>query len=149
MIVWNVPEVIPFVSELVGCRADFGNCRTAAVVRDGEVIAGVVFHNWSPESEVIEVSAGATSPRWATRETLQGLFGYVFSVAQTCVARIHEDNERARRLWRSFGAQEYLLPRLRGRKSSEAVLLLTDDAWADSKYMRPIHGKKQQSARAA
>lgn len=143
MIAWNVPQVVPFVAALLNCQADFGNCRTAAVIRDSEVIAGFVFHNWSPENGVIEVSAGAIDPRWANRSNLKELFGYVFSVAQTCVARIHEDNERARRLWRSFGAQEFILPRLRGREASEAVLLLTDDAWADSKYMRPKHGKEQ------
>ena len=141
MIVWGVPDVIPFVGGVVyGEGREFGNCRTAAVLKDNKMIAGIVFHNWNPDSEVIEVSAAAIDPRWATRSNLIALFGYVFSVAQTCVARIHEDNERARRLWRSFGAQEFILPRLRGREASEAVMLLTDDAWAGSKYMRQNNG---------
>lgn len=148
MIVWNVPEVIPFVASLAGCAPDFGNCRTAAVVKDRQIIAGFVFHNWSPENGVIEVSAGATDPRWATRENIKELLGYVFSVAQTCVARSHEDNKRARRLWRSFGAQEFILPRMRGRTASEALTLLTDDAWAESKYMRPKHGQEQSTVAA-
>lgn len=136
MILWNQPWVPEYVGARAGCRSDFGNCRTAGVFHMKRPIAGLVFHNWSPEFGLIEVSAAADDPRWASRGNLQELFGYVFSVAQTCVARIHEDNERARRLWRSFGATEHLLPRLRGREASEAIMLLTDDAWAESKYMR-------------
>ena len=146
MIVWKAPEVVPFVAALTGSRPDFGNCQTAAVIRNGQMIAGVVFHNWSPEFEVIEVSAAAADPRWASRSNLRTLFGYVFDVAQTCVARIHEDNTRARRLWRSFGAEEFILPRLRGRTASEALFLLTDDAWASSKYMRFCNGQTQSTS---
>lgn len=145
MIVWGA-NVVPLVSGLLDCRG-FGECQTAAVVdAEGNFLAGVVFHNWSPETEVIEVSAAAVSPKWASRPNLQELFGYVFSIAQTCVARIHEDNERARRLWRSFGAQEFLLPRLRGRMASEAVEILTDDAWAKSRYMRHGQGQRAKAA---
>ena len=143
MIIWGA-DVVPLVSEIIGCRADFGECVTAGVTdREGNLIAAVVFHNWAPDTGVMEVSAAAVSPRWATRGHLSELFGYAFKHAQMCVARIHEDNERARRLWRSFGAEEYILPRMRGRMASEAVQLLTDDAWAESKYMRQEHGQTQ------
>lgn len=139
-VVWEVPEAVEFVRALTGVRA-FDNCRTAAVVHGDKMVAGVVFHNYSPEYGLIEVSAGAIDPRWATRTVLQTLFGYVFEIAQTCIARTAEENTRTRRLWKAFGAQEYILPRLRGREASEAILLLTDDAWMQSKFMRPNHGK--------
>ena len=129
--------VVPFVANLAGLRADFGNCRTMAVLdKGGVLVAGVIFHNWSPENGVIEVSAAATTPKWATRAVLNAALGYIFSFCQMTVARIAEDNLQARRLWKGLGAQEFILPRLRGRTASEAILLLTDDAWAQSRLKR-------------
>lgn len=129
--------VVPFVAALTGFRPDFGNCRTMAVLdKDGKMVAGLVFHNWSPEFGVIEVSAAAITPRWATRTVLNTALAYVFSHCQMAVARIHENNLPARRLWKGLGAEEHILPRLRGRNASEAILLLTDDAWAQSKFKR-------------
>lgn len=142
--VWNVPEVVPFVAKLAGCRPDFGNCRTLAVLdRDGKLVAGLVFHNWSPEYGVIEVSAAATTARWATRQVLNTALDYVFAHCQMVVARIAEDNVPARRLWKGLGAREIILPRMRGRAASEALEMLTDDEWAQSKLKRSTHGQEQ------
>jgi RimJ/RimL family protein N-acetyltransferase len=136
--VWGGRDaVVAFVARLAGCRPDFGNCQTMAVLdKDGRLVAGLVFHNYSPEYGVIEVSAAATTPKWATRQVLNEALGYVFAHCQMAVARIAEDNQPARRLWKALGATEIILPRMRGRGASEAVLLLTDDAWAQSKLKR-------------
>jgi RimJ/RimL family protein N-acetyltransferase len=141
MIQWNVPEVIGFVEKEMGFKPDFGNCRTAAILKDEQMIAGFVFHDWQPEFETIEISGVATDPAWFTRDHICEILGYAFSFCQTCIAKTHEDNKRARRICKSFGAQEFILPRLRGRMASEAVLLLTDDAWAESKFMRSRNEK--------
>lgn len=132
------PEaVVPFVARICDERPDYGECRAMGVFdRRGQMVAGVVFHNWNPRSQVIEVSAAATDPRWATRGVLQVAFGYVFGIAQMCVARTHEDNNPVRKLWKAFGAEEIILPRMRGRTASEALLTLTDDAWARSKLSK-------------
>ncbi len=128
---------MPFVARLVGVRPDFGNCRTMAVLnRDGLLVAGLIFHNWSPEAGVIEVSAAAIDRRWATRQVLNAACGYIFSHCQMAVARIGMDNTPARRLWQRMGATEIILPRMRGRAASEALQLLTDDAWAQSSLKR-------------
>lgn len=148
MIAWNA-DVEWLVADMLDAPQGFGECRQAAVVdKDGQLLAAVLFHNWQPKDGVVEVSAAALSPRWATRAHLGELFGYAFAIAQLCAARIHEDNHRARRLWRSFGAQEIILPRMRGRTASEALYLLTDDAWRSSRYMRKRHGKAQVPAPA-
>lgn len=131
--------VAKFVADLLGYERGFGECVAFGVVDDdGRLVAGCVYHNWCPESGVIEMSAAAITPRWLTRPVMREILGYAFGTCgcQLVVARIHEDNERARRLWRAMGADEYLLPRMRGRAASEAILLLTDDAWAESKFMR-------------
>ncbi len=140
--IWGHADAVkPFVLQVCELEGGFINCQTAAVVdNDGHMVAGVVFHNWNAESGVLEVSAASLSRKWATRGVLRDLFGYVFKHCQACVARTAENNTTVRRLWKAFGAQEYIIPRLRGREASEAILLLTDDAWAKSKFMRPFNG---------
>lgn len=135
---WLPPEaVVPFVAGLTGDGYDFGRCRAMGVFdAQGRMVAGILFHNWNEKTGVMEVSAAATDKRWASRDVLNEAFGYVFANAQMCVARTHEGNTAVRRLWKAFGAIEYILPRLRGREASEAVLLLTDDAWAQSRFKR-------------
>lgn len=143
--------VCSFVAKIIGVRPDFGNCRCMAVLdSDGKMVAGLVFHNWNPDTEVIEVSAAAVSPKWATRNVLRAALAYCFQTAgcQMVVTRTAEDNNAARRLWKALGANEVLIPRLRGRTASEAILLLTDDAWAKSKFMRPKYGQAKSASAA-
>jgi RimJ/RimL family protein N-acetyltransferase len=138
--VWGMDDlVVPFVAALAGEPPDFGNCRTMAIMNgDGEMVAGIVFHNWRPDHGVMEVSAAALDPKWATRGVLREAFGYIFDKAgcQLAVARTAEGNTRVRRLWRAFGATEYIIPRLRGRSASEAILTVTKEAWALSPLAR-------------
>lgn len=109
------------------------------------LVGGVVFHNWNPETGVIEVSAASIDARWATRGVMRAVFEYIFQTAecQLAVARTGEDNKRTRRLWKALGATEYIIPRLRGRTASEAILTLTQEAWENSKFCEVNHGKAQ------
>lgn len=147
-VIWGVPNAAEFVAARCNIRTEFGECQKAGVFDGNKMIAAVVFHNWSPEYGVIEVSAAADSPKWASRTVLRQLFGYAFGVAQMVVARTDEDNLRTRRLWKAFGATEYIIPRLRGREASEAVECLTDDAWIASRFMRQEYGQTQGSKAA-
>jgi hypothetical protein len=52
------------------------------------------------------------------------------------VARIGEHNRRARRIWRSLGADEYLIPALRSPTESEVIFTLTAEQWRASKLAR-------------
>ena len=141
---WVSPEiVVPFVARIAGLRPDFGNCVTMAVMdRERKMAAGLIFHNWEPESGVIEVTAAATSPKWATRSILRSALSYCFDDVgcQMVVARHAETNKQARRLWAALGAQEYIIPRLRGRDAAEVLATLTDDAWAKSKLNEAANG---------
>jgi RimJ/RimL family protein N-acetyltransferase len=139
------PEVVvPFVAGIIGTRPDFGECVTMAVVdRQNKIVAGIVFHNWEPASGVIEISAAATSPRWATKNILRAALDYCYRVAecQLVVTRYAETNTPAHRLWRGLGSETYVIPRLRGRDEAETIATLTAEAWAQSKFMRPTDGK--------
>lgn len=101
----------------------------------GELIAGVVYHNWVPEAGVIEMSAGAASPRWLTRKSLGLIFQYPFNQlgCQLVVLRVAERNERMRSIARRFGFTEYVIPRLRGPDEAECVYTLTKERWNEQR----------------
>lgn len=143
--------VAAFVASLIPeCSRGFGNC-TAIGVLDGEkLVAGLVYHNWNPDSGVIEMSCAAVTSRWLTRPVLRAIYDYPFNQVgcQLAVARVAEDATHLRRMWKAIGADEYIIPRLRGRTASEAILTLTAEAWANSKFMRGQNGQTK-STRAA
>lgn len=120
-----------------GCERGFGPSVSMGVLnRNREIVAGAVFHNWHPETGVIEMSVVIKDPRAWCRTVMQKAFGYAFKElgCQLVVARTDPENRRALRCWRALGAQEYEIPRLRGRDKSEIISTLTDDAWASCKY---------------
>jgi len=86
------------------------------------------------------MSCAAVSPKWASRGVLRAAAEYVFGTAgcQATYVRTDEGNTRIRRLCKALGAQEYIIPRLRGRNASEAVLIITDDA---AKAARLLNGE--------
>lgn len=141
---WNVAT--PFFDRRValwvarhieGCRG-FGNCQALGVALKGELIGGVAFHNWCPEHGVIEISGAATDPRWLTRTVINKALGYVFDEikCQAVLALQDPDNHRATKVWKALGAQEFIIPRLRGRNNAGSLITLTDEAWSKSKFKR-------------
>lgn len=137
--VWGLREhVVPFVAMVAGERPDFGECQTMAVMDGGKMVGGIVFHNWRPDYGVIEFSGAGVKPGWVSRGVLREAFGYAFGQAmcQLVVARTAIENKRMRRLAKALGAQEYIIPRMRGRTASEAILTLTKEAWASSRLAR-------------
>lgn len=129
-----------WVADLIwpGKSRDFGNCQAMAVLEDDVLIAGMVFHNYEPDSGVIEISGAGTSKRWLTRETLRKMFAYPFEECdcQTVVMRVDPEDAPLRRMLTAYGFELYVIPRLRGRHKDENVFLLTDDAWASNKFNR-------------
>lgn len=133
---------------ILGCERGWDEFQAVGVLdHRGMVVAGVVFHNWSPEAEVIEVSAAATDPRWARPAILTELFAYPFDLmgCRMVVARISEDNTRARKLWRAFGAHEYVIPDLRGDGVAECLMTLKASDWKKS---RLYHGQAKATQAA-
>ncbi|WP_437352689.1 GNAT family N-acetyltransferase [Neorhizobium petrolearium] len=131
--------MVSYVDERIGNSGrGFGHCKTMGVFENGDVLGVIVFHNWNPESQVIEISAAADSPRWLRPTVLNRIFRYAFDDigCQLVVARMSEDNEHTQRIFRRYGFQRYLIPRLRGRDEDEWIFTLTDDAWRGGKFHR-------------
>ena len=76
---------------------------TIGILKDGELIAGLVYHDYTRRS--IQISMASTSPEWCNRRTLKRIFGYPF--VQLKVSRItvctHVNNERMRSLANRLG----------------------------------------------
>ena len=131
-------KVAYWVAERIpGCERSFGPCVAMSV--GTPTVGAVVFHNYSPEFGVMEMSAAADSPRWLSRPVLRAMHSYIFNDAgcQLAVMRVSEQNERMLRIAAAYGYQAHRIPRLRGRNEAEIVLTLTDDDWKVSRF----HGK--------
>lgn len=117
---------------------DFGNCRTMGVIKDNELIAVVVFHNWDEQAGIIEISGASDNKIWLTRPVLNAMFAYAFDDVgcQMVVQRVSEKNKPIQRIFKSFGYDLYYIPRLRGRDEGEYVCTFTAEAWASHKVNR-------------
>lgn len=109
---------------------------TMGVVRDDNLTAVMVYHNWDKESGVIEISGASNTPRWLTRPVLWEMFDYPFNQLgnQLVAMRVSERNvmwngRGLPRLLKSYGFKSHVIPRLRGRDENEIVYTLTDDDW--------------------
>ncbi len=91
-----------FVGERVGCR-DFGRSEAIGVVLDGELIAGIVYNE--ARDFDLKMHIAATSPRWASRQTIDKILGYPFRQLG-CVrvtAVVPRGNHQARILLHKLG----------------------------------------------
>jgi hypothetical protein len=72
----NDPRTCRFVCEQTG-STDFHNYTSIGLERDGEIIAGVIYDNFSG-SNVFLHFAGKPGTRWCTHDFLKMVFGYAF-----------------------------------------------------------------------
>lgn len=136
---WDERVAAWVARRIPGCERGFGPSVSLGVLsKEKKLAGGLVFHNWHPECGVIEMSAASVDPRAWTRTVMKAAFGYAFEQigCQMVVVRCDAENRRVRKFWRGLGADEYEIPRLRGRDKSEVIMTLTDDAWRASKFRK-------------
>lgn len=131
-----------------GCARGFGECQAIGFADDeGKLQAGVVYHNWSPENGTIEISAASVNRHWLTKERLSVIFDYPFAIGcRLVVARTGESNHRVRRIWRSLGSDEYIIPALRSPTEAEIILTLSAAQWL--RYRRKMLDGETKSSNA-
>lgn len=126
-----------FVSrEIWGVEGQIEDFCAMAIVDEGMLIAGVLYHNHYPDAGVIEMTAASVTPRWLTRNVLRAMFSLPFDRfgCQLCVLRVSETNRNMLRIAKAYGFNEYIIPRLRGRGEAEHILTLADDDWRHSRF---------------
>lgn len=106
------------------------------VFDDDRLIAGTIYHNYHPESGVIELTSASVDKRWLTKRVVRAMFWmpFVRLGCQLVVLRVSERNESMINISRKFGFDEVYIPRLRGRDEGEFIFTLTDDQWRSSRY---------------
>ena len=141
-------EYYPHDSEQNKVIGDFVSCGiwgepdrlekyiTMAVIENGQLIAGTVYHNWYPEDGVMELSSFSLSKRWLTKKVIRAMFTLPFARlgCQLVVTRVSERNKVMIDIMRRFGFSEVFIPRLRGRDEGEFIFSYTDDQWKSSRY---------------
>ncbi|MCP5087448.1 MAG: GNAT family N-acetyltransferase [Rhodobacteraceae bacterium] len=135
-------------NQIWGDARGFGNCTTMGVLLDDSPVAVMVFHNWQPDGDVIEISGAATNKRWLSRQTLHAMFSYVFDTigCQLAVMRTSPNDKAIARILKSYGFKSHRIPRLRGRHEDELINTLTDDAWKNNRFERRNNGKTKSTA---
>jgi len=135
------PEENKAIGEFVsmgifGTNDGFEKYSTVAIVDNGKLIAGVVYHNYHPKEGVIELSAFSISKKWLTKNTIYGILNEPFASlgCQMLIFRASEENTAMVKINRGLGLSEILLPRMRGKNENELLFTMTDDAWAASKF---------------
>lgn len=139
-------EVARFVAQFAHGAVDartFGRCKTIGVIDEsGLLIAGVVYFNYKPEAQTIEMGAAAITRRWFNRSTYRRIFEYPFLEArcQMLIAHIRADNEYLLTQFARMNFDHTLVPRMYGRDADGVLCTLTDDQWLESGLTKRIYG---------
>lgn len=145
--VYGCDEVVAkLVASLIPAAArGFGTDFTAiGVDHEGVLVGGFVFHNWSPEAQVIEISHAGTDRRWLSRRTLYAAFSYVFDGigCQMAIAQTPARLKHAVRIARAYGFRQVTIPRLFGRGEDGIISTLTVEDWrANGFHKENAHGQ--------
>ncbi len=132
MALWAAEQLWP------GQGKSFGNCVCMGVLDDGKPIACMVYHEFSPETGIIEISGASTDRRWLQRRVLKEMFAYPFEGVgvQMVVMRVsaRRGQRHLHRMLKSYGFKAYHIPRLWGREEDGIIFTLTDDDWRENKF---------------
>jgi RimJ/RimL family protein N-acetyltransferase len=117
-----VAERIPDVAEAYN---NFGECRAIGVLSDSKrIICGVVFHDYAPIAETMQLSVAASNPMWARKETIKQLLSYPFEQLNLfkCWLAIAHDNLMSLRTSDHIGFKHEATMRHQFGKDRHAIL---------------------------
>jgi RimJ/RimL family protein N-acetyltransferase len=136
-LVYGDKRIDSWVANNLGFR-QWSDSYSIANVKGDFILGATVFHNWHPETGVVELTSYAESPKWMDRKMMNAVFGYAFDhlECQLVALRVSETNTRMVNIAQGLGFKGYLIPRLRGKTEAEWVFTLTDDDWLNSRYNR-------------
>lgn len=134
------------------------NLRAVGVANnENELIAGIVYFNYNPGAETIEMSIEAVpKQRWLTPTTLGVMFQYPFLVCR-CQMLMTKTSARSEHVLRMLAAMNFgliMVPRSGGRNEDGVLGLLTVEDWMSSKFCQRyghhildgVDRKKQEAA---
>jgi hypothetical protein len=139
--IYGYDEIVArFVADLIPAirGRGFSACKTIGIIDDGGMlVAGLVYHNWDPPAETIEIS-GAALPgkQWMTRETLKRMYQYPFLGvrAQMVINRVAFEDKRQLRMLAAYGYTFYQIANGLGRGKDLVIATLTREDWEANKF---------------
>lgn len=138
-----VAEFVVRLKLAAGARAvgfPKGRFKAVGVLdQDGELIAGMVYYNFNPESGTIDLSVEALPGKgWMTPTTLAVMFRYPFIQCgcQMVMTKTGTDNKTILKIMKFLNFKFIRIPRLYGRDEDGMLCSLTDDDWKASKTCR-------------
>jgi hypothetical protein len=147
-------EVAQFVIAVEGTQVaptELGHCKTIGVIKDGSLIAGLVYFNYDSRSQVIELGMASTDPRWLNRVTYRRMFEYPFIECgcQMVIGRVRADAERTLTFAARMNFNLMYVPRMYGRDEDGVLCTLTDDQWLDSRVAKRVYRDVRKRREAA
>jgi RimJ/RimL family protein N-acetyltransferase len=136
----NRPEVnralCSFAGKFFTEAIDFGPCMTLGVMRKGQLVGVVVFHDFLPDRGTIEFTIAANTARWLTRNVVNECARLAFQVnnCQMAFARCDAENKSTDRMMTALGFQKITIPNMRGKGRDESLFCMTQDAWNLSRF---------------
>jgi hypothetical protein len=137
--------VAHFVAQLIpSCRVRGfeRNAKSIGIIDDnGLLIAGLVYHNYDPVSEIIEISGAALPGKyWLTRETIKRMYQYPF-LQVGCQMVFQRNSAEDERLLGMLATYDYTLirvPRMLGRDKDGVICTLTYEDWANNRFNKRL-----------
>lgn len=123
------------------------NYSSMAVVKDGDLIAGILFQEYYAGSGVIEISGASIDRAWVTKKVVHDIFALPFEVlgAHLVILKTAEDNMPVRNISKRYGLTEHYIPDLRGPGIGEYIYTMSKELWQSLPFSACINGKAQNS----
>lgn len=117
---------------------EFGGCTCVGAFAGGRLVGCVVFNNYDADAGVIEFSMAATSGRWLTMRLMEEMRKYCIDQlgCQMVMAKTKASNKHIRRMLKSYGFSEHVIPRLFGRNEDGVIFTITAEQVAASRIGR-------------
>jgi RimJ/RimL family protein N-acetyltransferase len=137
---WRIP-VIKRHLERDPASEPFGPAQAIGVLdNQNQLVAGVVFHNWNPDFQTVELSFAADTAKWLNRTVIQAMMTYAFDTLGCC--RINATTPKtardARRFIQKFGfRREGVATDGFGPGQDVIISRLLKREWLQTKWVKP------------
>lgn len=141
-----------FVSVIMfGEKGKVKDYCSLAVHKDGQLIAGVLYHDYYEPFGTVEISICAIDKIWMTRKVMHDIFALPFNMlnCQLVIMRTSEKNGSVRGLAEKYNLPSVYLPRARGRNEGELIYSVTEEMWRDSPFARNLLNESSIGTRSS
>ncbi|MBY7649601.1 MAG: hypothetical protein C4617_03785 [Candidatus Liberibacter europaeus] len=142
-IIWGgvkSPEINQAIASFVAqrikdCSEGWEKFVSIGFVKNNLLVAGVIYHNYCPVANIIELSGASDCKNWLSRQSLKAIYHYPWNElnCQSVVHRVPDEDFPQHRMLASLGAIRYHIPRLRGRNAAENIYVMTHESWMQNK----------------